>query len=77
MYSDVMVKSGDCQGDIVDIWNWKVSLVFFDLGKEGNVGVVLVGQFFYVFFISNNNNVFDIIFVIIDVFWFVEIFYLY
>ncbi|MBD2654374.1 carbohydrate porin [Synechocystis sp. FACHB-383] len=77
MYSDATAKSGDRQGDTADIWNWKVSLAFPDLGKEGNVGVVSVGQPPYASFISNNNNVPDITPATTDAPWFVETFYLY
>ncbi|AIE74048.1 MULTISPECIES: iron uptake porin [unclassified Synechocystis] len=77
MYSDATAKSGDRQGDKADIWNWKVSFAFPDLGKEGNVGVVSVGQPPYASFISNNNNLPDITPATTDAPWFVETFYLY
>lgn len=56
MYTNAQAQGGDRQGDSADIWNWKVSLAFPDLGKEGNVGVVSVGQPPYAGYISNNNS---------------------
>ncbi len=77
MYSDARAEGGDRQGDQADIWNWKVSFAFPDLGKEGNVGVISVGQPPYAAYISNNNNVPDITPSSTDAPWFVETFYLY
>ena len=77
MYSDARGRSGERRGDSADIWNWKVSLAFPDLLKEGNVGVVSVGQPPNATFISNNNNVPDATVGSTDSPWFVETFYLY
>lgn len=38
-------KAEDAQSDdSIDVLNWAVGLVFPDLGKEGNLGSLLVGQ---------------------------------
>lgn len=39
-----------------DVWNWAVTLAFPDLGKEGNLGGILIGMEPKVTAISNNIN---------------------
>lgn len=57
MYSNAKAQGGERDGDIADIWNWKVSFSFPDLLKEGNLGVVSVGSPPYAARLTNRNNV--------------------
>ncbi|MGH1397579.1 MAG: iron uptake porin [Trichormus sp.] len=42
-YTNARALTGDVKGD-ADIWNWAVTLAFPDLGKEGNLGGIIVGM---------------------------------
>lgn len=44
MYTKATAKSGDRDGDKADIWNWKISFAFPDLFREGNIGLLSVGN---------------------------------
>jgi hypothetical protein len=44
MYTKAEAQGGSRDGDTADIWNWKLSVAFPDLFKEGNVGVLTVGN---------------------------------
>jgi Carbohydrate-selective porin, OprB family/S-layer homology domain len=77
MYTRAYAQSGLRDGDTADIWNWKFSLAFPDLFKEGNVGVITVGQPPYAANISNDNNVSDATLQTDDAPWLVETFYVY
>ena len=35
--------SGEIEWGTQDVWNWSVSLAFLDLGKEGNLGGIVIG----------------------------------
>lgn len=43
-YTRAQAHGGIRDGDTADIWNWKLSLAFPDLFKEGNLGVFTVGN---------------------------------
>lgn len=77
MYTAAYGESGNRKGDRADLWNWKLSAAFPNLMAEGNVGVVTVGQPPYASYISNRNNVADIIPATTDTPWLIEVFYLY
>ncbi|AUT02396.1 hypothetical protein CLI64_19470 [Nostoc sp. CENA543] len=42
-YINARALTGDVKGD-ADIWNWAVTLAFPDLGKQGNLGGIIVGM---------------------------------
>ncbi|MBD2361782.1 iron uptake porin [Anabaena minutissima FACHB-250] len=42
-YTNARALTGDVKGD-ADIWNWAVTLAFPDLGKQGNLGGIIVGM---------------------------------
>ncbi|HIK07552.1 MAG TPA: carbohydrate porin [Trichormus sp. M33_DOE_039] len=42
-YTNARAVTGEVKGD-ADIWNWAVTLAFPDLGKEGNLGGIIVGM---------------------------------
>jgi hypothetical protein len=77
MYTTANAVGGDRNGDTADIWNWKVSFAFPDLFKEGNVGVISVGQPPYAATLTNNNQIPDATPATSNPPWFVETFYLY
>ncbi|MBJ7900488.1 MAG: iron uptake porin [Cyanobacteria bacterium RI_101] len=77
MYTSAWAEGGERAGDSADIWNWKVSLAFPDLFKEGNLGMISVGQPPYAARISNNNDLPDITPATTDTPWFVESFYVF
>ncbi|PSF37102.1 S-layer protein [Aphanothece hegewaldii CCALA 016] len=77
MYTRAYAQGGLRDGDTADIWNWKFSLAFPDLFKEGNVGVVTIGQPPYAAYISNDNNIADVTEATKDNPWLVETFYVY
>lgn len=35
--------SGELEGGTQDVWNWAINLAFPDLGKEGNLGGIVIG----------------------------------
>lgn len=57
MYTNSKAQGGIRSGDYADIWNWKVSLAFPDLFKEGNLGAVSVGSPPYAGTLTNKNNI--------------------
>ncbi|WP_144051469.1 iron uptake porin [Geminocystis herdmanii] len=57
MYTNSKAEGGARRGDYADIWNWKVSLAFPDLFKEGNLGAVSVGSPPYAGTLTNKNNI--------------------
>ncbi|MEB3308796.1 MAG: iron uptake porin [Snowella sp.] len=77
MYTSAYANGGERGGDNADIWNWKVSFAFPDLFKEGNIGVLSVGQPPYAAYISNKNNLADITPSTTTAPWFAETFYVY
>jgi hypothetical protein len=76
-YSRAYAIGGERDGDNANIWNWKVSLAFPDLFKEGNLGVITVGQPPYATSISNQNDVEDVTPSTQDTPWLVETFYVF
>ncbi len=42
-YTNARVLTGEVKGD-ADIWNWAVTLAFPDLGKQGNLGGIIIGM---------------------------------
>ena len=77
MYTRAYAQGGLRDGDTADIWNWKFSLAFPDLFKEGNVGVMTNGQPPYAANISNDNNIADVTEATEDNPWLLETFYVY
>ncbi|GFE70719.1 iron uptake porin [Chroococcus sp. FPU101] len=77
MYTRAYAQGGLRDGDTADIWNWKFSLAFPDLFKEGNVGVMTIGQPPYAASISNDNNIADVTEATEDNPWLLETFYVY
>ena len=77
MYTNAYAEGGDRAGDTADIWNWKVSFAFPDLFKEGNVGVLSVGQPPYAATLSNNNNLAGVTPSTTTAPWFAETFYVF
>jgi hypothetical protein len=77
MYTRAYAQGGLRDGDTADIWNWKFSLAFPDLFREGNVGVITVGQPPYAAHISNDNDVANSTAPTRDTPWLVETFYVY
>ncbi|MGI0481788.1 iron uptake porin [Geminocystis sp. CENA526] len=57
MYTHSKAEGGLRRGDSADIWNWKVSLAFPDLFKEGNLGAISVGSPPYASTLTNKNNI--------------------
>ncbi|MBH8555382.1 carbohydrate porin [Nostocaceae cyanobacterium CENA357] len=42
-YTSARALTGEVKGD-ADIWNWAVTLAFPDLGKQGNLGGIIIGM---------------------------------
>ncbi|WP_373481221.1 iron uptake porin [Geminocystis sp.] len=77
MYTYSKAEGGLRSGDYADIWNWKVSLAFPDLFKEGNLGAVSVGSPPYAGTLTNKNNVSTDIVATKDTPFLVETFYMF
>lgn len=77
MYTKAYANGGERTGDQAEIWNWKISLAFPDLGAEGNLGVITVGNPPYASRITNRNQIPNVALVTVDVPWFIEGFYVF
>lgn len=77
MYTKAYAEGGIRGGDEADIWNWKVSFAFPDLFKEGNLGVISVGNPPYAANLTNRNGVPTPIVATEDAPWLIETFYVF
>ena len=77
MYTRAYAEGSVRQGDTADIWNWKLSIDFRDLFKEGNLGVITFGQPPHASSITNRNNIADTTSSTYDTPWLVEAFYVF